>query len=220
MQVLVAFLQVVVIDIALAADNAVVIALAAAGLHPDQRRRAIFWGIVAATVLRIGFALVTVELLQLTGLVLAGGILLLWVCWKMWQELHPEGVRAMWRARRDRAAGTDASDVSLEAAAAAEAQTSGGKTLKQAIVQIVLADISMSIDNVLAVAGAAREHPVVLVFGLGLSIALMGVAAMAIAKLLERNRWIAYLGLAVVLFVAIRMIVEGSHEVAEVTAWL
>ena len=212
-----AFLQVILIDIALAADNAVVIGLAAAGLERRQRKKAIFWGILVATVMRIAFASVTMQLLQLVGLVLAGGILLLWVCWKMWAELHPEGVRsafAAWRARRRRApmpiCGT-VDDAGME-------QTCVPKTLRQATVQIVLADLSMSIDNVLAVAGAARDHPMALVFGLALSIALMGAAAMTIAKLLEKHRWIAYLGLAVVLYVALRMIYEGYEEVLQVAS--
>lgn len=207
-----AFLQVIFIDIALAADNAVVIGLAAAGLEREQRRKAIFWGIIAATIMRIAFASVTVQLLQIVGLVLAGGLLLLWVCWKMWAEMHPEGIRAAlteWRQRRREGGGSaetvGGADVPVEAP-----QT---KTLRQAIVQIVLADISMSLDNVLAVAGAARDHPVALGFGLALSVTLMGAAAMAIARLLERHKWIAYVGLIVVFYVAVRMIFEGSHEV-------
>ena len=210
-----AFFQVVLIDIALAADNAVVIALAAAGLPTELRRKAILFGILAATLLRIAFASAAVQLLQITGLVLAGGILLLWVCWKMWAELHPEGLRAAFRNWRSGGGETVSHATHLDDTGGAE---DGTKTLKQAIIQIIIADVSMSIDNVLAVAGAAREHPIVLIFGLGLSIALMGFAAMAIAKLLERHKWIAYVGLAVVFYVAIRMIYEGSHQVAEVTA--
>ncbi|MDF1857191.1 TerC family protein [Pseudooceanicola sp.] len=212
-----AFFQVVLIDVALAADNAVVIALAASGLDKPMRRKAILFGIMAATVLRIGFASVTVQLLQVTGLVLAGGILLLWVCWKMWLELHPEGLRAIWR---NRTGGKTKLAEELTLATDPTPQDAGTKTLRQAVVQIMIADVSMSIDNVLAVAGAAREHPTVLIFGLGLSIALMGFAAMAIAKLLEKHRWIAYVGLAVVFYVALRMIYEGSHEVSDIVALL
>lgn len=211
---LTAFVQVILIDIALAADNAVVIGLAAAGLEPTQRRKAIFWGIVAATVMRILFASVTVQLLQIVGLVLAGGILLLWVCWKMWSELHPEGVRAAFAAWRQKRRGEE---VTVSASGAEETPTEG-KTLRQAIIQIVIADISMSLDNVLAVAGAAREHPVAMVFGLALAIALMGAAAMTIARLLEKHKWIAYVGLAVVFYVAIRMIFEGSEELMHVAS--
>src|SRR6201995_76078 len=163
-----ALVQVIMIDLVLAGDNAVVIGLAAAGLPPEQRSRAILVGIIAATVLRIAFASIAVELLEIVGLLLAGGILLLWVCWKMWREL--------------RAGPAQASD------GAAQADTSKQKTLAQAAWQIVIADVSMSLDNVLAVAGAAREHPTVLVIGLGLSIVLMGFAANLVARLLNRQR--------------------------------
>jgi YjbE family integral membrane protein len=204
---LTAFVQVVLIDIALAADNAVVIGMAAAGLEHAQRRRAIFWGIIAATVMRIGFASLAVQLLQVIGLVLAGGILLLWVCWKMWVELHPKGVRAAIASWRSRESAGEAHGHGAEADAAP-----GSKTFGQAILQIVLADLSMSLDNVLAVAGAAREHPAALIFGLVLSIGLMGAAAMTVARLLDRHKWIAYLGFAVVFYVAIRMVIEGGIE--------
>ncbi len=201
-----AFAQVVLIDIALAADNAVVIGMAAAGLAPAERTKAIVWGIVAATVMRIGFASLAVRLLQIIGLVLAGGLLLLWVCWKMWVEMHPAGLRVALAARGD---GTDAGPCADEG----PPRDFEPKTFRQAMLQIVIADMSMSLDNVLAVAGAAREHPVALIFGLILSIGMVGAAAMAIARLLERHRWIAYLGLAVVFYVAVRMIVEGGHDV-------
>jgi len=194
-----AFFQVVWIDLALAGDNAVVIGLAAAGLPKEQRGKAIFFGIVAATVLRIVFALLTTTLLSIVGLLLAGGILLLWVSWKMWRELASP-------AHTDRGA-----DV-LEGQ-----PPSGGpakpKSFRSAITQIVLADVSMSLDNVLAVAGAAHAHPEVLVFGLALSIALMGFAATFIARLLERHRWIGFIGLAIILFVALKMIWDGGQEV-------
>lgn len=188
-------LQVIVIDLVLAGDNAVVIGLAAAGLPPERRSRAILVGIVAATVLRIVFAGIAIELLEIVGLLLAGGILLLWVCWKMWRELR----------------GPSAEDT--EAALTAGEAHVPRKTFAQAAWQIVLADISMSLDNVLAVAGAARDHPVALVFGLGLSIVLMGIAAGFIARLLNRHRWIAYLGLAIILYVALDMIWRGFLEV-------
>ena len=201
-----AFFQVIAIDIALAGDNANVIGLAAAGLPKEQRGRAILVGIIAATVLRIFFALITTTLLAITGLLLAGGILLLWVCWKMWRELR-EG-HAHDPAAEEALAGTDLN---------ADGTVAGGapvKTFAQAATQIVVADVSMSLDNVLAVAGAAREHPTVLVFGLGLSIALMGLAASFIARFLGRYRWFAYVGLAIIFYVALKMMWEGWHEVA------
>ncbi|MFC0239618.1 TerC family protein [Rhodopseudomonas telluris] len=191
---LTALAQVIMIDLVLAGDNAVVIGLAAAGLPKEQRGKAILIGIIAATVLRIAFASVTVQLLQILGLLLAGGVLLLWVCWKMWRELRTE----------------QPSEEEIEAGAASGAPT---KTLGQAVWQITLADVSMSLDNVLAVAGAAREHPIILVFGLGLSIALMGLAASFIARLLHKHRWIAYVGLAIILYVAGDMIYRGALEV-------
>ena len=205
-----AFFQVIFIDLVLAGDNAIVIGLAASGLPREQRKKAIFVGIVAATVLRIIFASITTWLLAIVGLLVAGGILLLWVCWKMWREL---------RTTRSEA------HAAQEALADADLDRSGGiaegaprKTFAQAAWQIVIADVSMSLDNVLAVAGAAREHPVVLIFGLALSIALMGIAATLIANLLERHRWIAYLGLAIIFYVALRMIWEGSFEIHDAIA--
>jgi YjbE family integral membrane protein len=201
----VAFLMVIGIDLALAGDNAIVIGLAAAGLPKEQRNKAILLGVIAATVLRILFALVTTQLLQIVGLLLAGGILLLWVCWKMWRELRS--------GHGEEAAAEEAlSDQDLNH----DGTIAGGaprKTFSQAAWQIVIADLSMSLDNVLAVAGAAREHPYVLVFGLVLSIALMGLAASFIARLLQRHRWIAYVGLAVILYVSIEMIYRGAVEV-------
>ena len=201
-----ALMQVIAIDLVLAGDNAIVIGLAAAGLPKEQRARAILIGIMAATVMRIGFAAITTQLLAITGLLLAGGILLLWVCWKMWRELsegHVDEERA-----EEALTGEDVNRDGLIAA--------GGprKTFAQAATQIVIADVSMSLDNVLAVAGAARDHFSVLVIGLVLSIALMGLAATFIAKLLNRHRWIAYVGLAIILYVALKMIWEGWHEVA------
>src|SRR5690242_2416132 len=190
-----ALLQVIMIDLVLAGDNAVVIGLAAAGLPDRQRARVILVGIAAATVLRLAFAAVAVELLEIVGLLLAGGILLLWVCWKMWRELRASHVR-----HAATAPGADATNATR-------------KTFAQATWQIVLADVSMSLDNVLAVAGAARDHPAALVFGLGLSIVLMGVAANFVARLLDRYRWIAYVGLAIILYVAFDMIWRGFWEV-------
>ncbi len=190
-----ALLQVVSIDLVLAGDNAVVIGLAAAGLVKAQRARAILVGIAAATVLRILFAGIAIQLLEIVGLLLAGGILLLWVCWKMWRELRGP------------------SEKDTEAALTGGRARVAKKTFAQAAWQIVLADVSMSLDNVLAVAGAARDHPVALVFGLGLSIVLMGVAANMVARLLNRHRWIAYGGLTIILYVAGDMIWRGALEV-------
>ena len=189
-----AFGKVVLIDLVLAGDNAVVIGMAAAGLPKAQRGKAILIGIVAATVLRIIFATVAIELLKLVGLALVGGFLLLMVCWKMWLELKQSY--------------TPTTSGSHNKSGAAK-----GKTMRQAATQIVLADISMSLDNVMAVAGAAREHPLVLIGGLVLSVALMGVAASLVAKILGRYRWIAYLGLMIILYVALEMIYHGSGEV-------
>ena len=192
---LTALFQVIMIDLVLAGDNAIVIGLAAAGLPKEQRSKAILIGIIAATVLRIGFASITVQLLQIIGLLLAGGVLLLWVCWKMWRELRAP-------VHHD----IDALDDQLNA-------DGMRKTLGQAIWQITLADVSMSLDNVLAVAGAARDHPTILIFGLALSIALMGLAASFIARLLQNHRWIAYVGLVIIVYVSLDMIYRGSREV-------
>lgn len=198
------FIQVVLIDLTLAGDNAIVIGLAAAGLPKHHRGRAIFIGIVAATVMRIGFSLVTTHLLQIVGLLLAGGVLLLWVSWKMYRELRRPGHVET---------GSDVLQANLAGAPADRNPAKPQKTLGQAVTQIVVADFSMSLDNVLAVAGAAREHPTVLVFGLMLSILLMAIAATAIARLLQKHRWIAYVGLAVILFVSLEMIYRGGEEV-------
>jgi YjbE family integral membrane protein len=201
-EALTTFFQVVMIDLVLAGDNAIVIGLAAAGLPQEQRTKAILAGIVAATVLRILFAGVTTQLLKLVGLLFAGGLLLLWVCWKMWRELRMP-------ADDEREDALIGYDVNADGTLTARAPR---KTLAQAAGQIIVADVSMSLDNVLAVAGAAREHPVMLIFGLGLSIALMGVAASFIARLLQNHRWIAYVGLAVILYVALEMVYRGTHE--------
>jgi YjbE family integral membrane protein len=198
-------LQVIAIDLVLAGDNAIVIGLAAAGLPKDQRTKAILVGIIAATVLRIVLAMITTQLLAIIGLLLVGGILLLWVCWKMWRELRT--------SHEDEHAATEAlanRDMDDSGDLAGSARK---KTFSQAAWQIVVADISMSLDNVLAVAGAARQHPTVLIVGLALSIALMGLAASFIARLLHRFRWIAYIGLAVILYVALDMIYRGTLEI-------
>jgi YjbE family integral membrane protein len=200
-----AFLMVIGIDLALAGDNAIVIGLAAAGLPKDQRNKAILLGVIAATVLRIIFALLTTQLLQIVGLLLAGGILLLWVCWKMWREL-----RTSHKEEHAAEEALEGADLNQDGSIAEGAPR---KTFSQAAWQIVIADVSMSLDNVLAVAGAAREHPYILMFGLLLSIALMGLAASYIARLLQRHRWIAYLGLAIILYVSIKMVYEGAAEI-------
>ena len=202
---LTALLQVVLIDLVLAGDNAVVIGLAAAGLPADQRRRAIVVGIVAATALRIVFAGVATQLLQVIGLLLAGGVLLLWVCWKMWRELREQAAQSS-KLAFSHGGGT--------------ATSAPRKTFGQAAAQIVAADVSMSLDNVLAVAGAAREHPYILAFGLVLSVALMGVAADLLGRVLQKQRWIAYIGLAIIVYVAFEMIYRGSLELAPVIASL
>ena len=186
-QDLLALSQVIMIDVALAGDNAVVVGLAVAGLPSRQQRPAILLGIAGATVIRIAMGAVALQLLAMIGLLLAGGVLLLWVCWKMFRELR--------RPRHAVAVGA-------------------GKTLRQAMMQIILADVSMSLDNVLAVAGAAHNRLWVLVAGLLLSVGLMGLAAGLIARLLEKYRWVAWVGLLIVLYVALNMIWHGGHEVA------
>ncbi len=188
LQELTALAQVLLIDLTLAGDNAVVVGLAVAGLPPHQRRAAVLVGIGAATLLRIGLGAITMQLLEIVGLLLAGGVLLLWVCWKMFRELRLHS-----------------------AAGKAEVRA---KSLWQAMLQIVLADLSMSLDNVIAVAGAADGHTWVLVTGLAASVVLMGVAANMVANLLERHRWVAWLGLLIVLYVALKLVWDGSHEVA------
>jgi YjbE family integral membrane protein len=199
---LTALFQVLMIDLVLAGDNAVAVGLAAGGLPQEQRKKAILWGLAAAVVIRIGFALITTQLLGIIGLLLAGGLLLLWVCWKMWRELRHQA---------------QAEEVAAGAAMDNDPSTTPNvkpaKSFKDAFLQILIADISMSLDNVLAVAGAAREHPAILVFGLIMSIALMGVAASWIAKLLHRYRWIGYVGLLIVLYVALHMMWEGHQQV-------
>ncbi len=186
-----ALAQVLLIDVTLAGDNAVVIGLAVSRLPPAQRTRAMVFGIGAATVLRIGLALVTLQLLAIIGLTFAGGLLLLWVCWRMFRELRGTG--------------------------RGEAAAQGHGSAWRAIVQIVVADLSMSLDNVLAVAGAAHNVAWVLVVGLAVSVALTGLAAGLLLRLLDRVRWIAWVGLAIVLYVALEMIRNGWGEVGH---WL
>ncbi len=202
--------QVLMIDLVLAGDNAVAVGLAAAALAPELRKKAILIGLAAAVVLRIGFALITVQLLAIIGLLLAGGILLLWVCWKMWRELQEQRTH-------------DQAEAEAELATAMSAHHGGGpppealglkqKSFGAALIQIMIADVTMSLDNVLAVAGAAHEHPWIMVFGLILSIALMGLAATFIAKLLTKHRWIGYVGLVIVLYVALHMVWDGGRSV-------
>ena len=209
-EALTALFQVILIDLVLAGDNAVVIGLAAAGLPADQRRRAIIVGIAAATALRILFAGVATQLLQIIGLLLAGGVLLLWVCWKMWRELREQAAHSRELAfSHANGNGNDADAAPVQR-----------KTFGQAALQIIAADVSMSLDNVLAVAGAAREHPYIMAFGLLLSVALMGVAADLLGRLLQKQRWVAYVGLAIILYVAFEMIYRGSLELAPVIASL
>jgi YjbE family integral membrane protein len=179
--------EVVVIDLALAGDNAVVVGSLAAGLPHDQQKKVILVGTVAALVLRIAFALVATYLLQFVGILAAGGLLLLWVAWKLWRELRH-------RAEREREGGKST------------------RTFGAAVFAVALADVSMSLDNVLGVAGAARDHPAILIFGLVFSVAVMGLAANLIARVIDRRRWIAYIGLAVILWVACSMIYDGLTD--------
>ena len=185
---LIALAQVLMIDIVLAGDNAVVIGLAAARVPKAMRKKVILWGLVAAVVLRILLAIIAVKLMAVIGLTLAGGILLLWVCWRFWRDIKG--------GKHHDVHGVDAN-----------------ASVRRAVMQILIADLSMSLDNVLAVAGAAREHLDVLVIGLLMSVALMGAAANLIAKLLEKYRWISYIGLAIVLYVSLNMIWHGSEQV-------
>ena len=208
-----ALLQVVAIDLALAGDNAIVIGLAAAGLPADQRKRAILVGIAAATVLRIIFALITQWLLTIGPMLLiAGGLLLLWVCWKMWREL-----RVSHEDERDATEALSNSDYNKDGSIAGKGSR---KTFSQAAWQIVIADVSMSLDNVLAVAGAAKDHPTILIIGLLLSVVLMGAAANMVAHLLHKYRWIGWIGLLIITYVAVDMIWRGSQEVIQHTTWL
>ncbi|SON57683.1 integral membrane protein, YjbE family [Hartmannibacter diazotrophicus] len=190
-EALTALMTVIMINIVLSGDNAVVIGLAAAGLPAEQRKKAILFGIAAATVMRLAFAGVGAYLVNITGILLLGGALLFYVCWKMWQELRGSG----------------------EDGEGAHGSGHQEKTFLQAAWQIVVADVSMSLDNVLAIVGAAKDHPVVMMIGLVVSIALMGIAANFIAGLLNRYRWIAYVGLAIIVYVAADMTYHGFLDV-------
>ncbi|WP_187337305.1 TerC family protein [Sphingopyxis fribergensis] len=190
---LAAFFQVLMIDLVLAGDNAIVVGALAAGLPADQRKKVILIGVLAALVLRIGFALVVQQLMGIVGLIFIGGILLAWVAWKMWRELRHAGQ----------------SHGSPEIAGDEHSGLKPAKSFAGAAWAVAVADVSMSLDNVLAVAGAAREHPGIMIVGLIFAVALMGLAANIIAKYIERYRWIAYIGLAVIVYVAVKMIYEG-----------
>jgi YjbE family integral membrane protein len=190
---LIALLQVILIDLTLAGDNAVVIGMAAAQISPDKRSKAIFWGLVIAVILRVILAVLTATIMSVIGLMFAGGILLLWVSWRLWRDINP------------------GEDDEAEAAAGRSHEYKL-KTVRRALLRIVLADLSMSLDNVLAVAGAALDHVWVLTIGLVLSVALMGVAASFVAKLLNKHPWISYAGLIIVIYVALRMIWFGGLE--------
>jgi YjbE family integral membrane protein len=196
-----ALIQVILIDLALAGDNAVAVGLAASALPDAQRKRAIFWGIMRALILRIVFAGVTIQLLAIQGLLLAGGLLLFWVAWRMWEDLrHHQPVMV-----GDPVAGEHT----------AEAIAAGGKkpkTFASALFTIILADVSMSLDNVLAVAAVSRHNEVIMAFGLILSVVLMGVAATFIARIIEKHRWIAYVGIAIIIFAGMRMVWEDGHN--------
>ncbi|MEJ0024023.1 MAG: YjbE family putative metal transport protein [Alphaproteobacteria bacterium] len=196
-----ALLQVIMIDIVLAGDNAVAVGLAAAGLPLHQRRTAIFCGLAAAVVARISFAVLTTQLLGVVGLLFGGGLLLLGVGWKMWRELRDQAI-----------ADEAAADAALDNDPATEPLVKP-KSFREALTQILIADVAMSLDNVLAVAGAAREHPTVLILGLLVSVALMGIAAHAIAHLLHRFRWIGYVGVLIVFYVALHMMWQGYNDV-------
>ena len=200
-----ALVQVILVDLVLAGDNAIVIGMAVVGLPAHLRGRVLVLGIAAATGLRVVFALLTVYLLQIIGLLLAGGILLLWVSWKLWRELRVQSQQQ--QAARNIKAMADGEPV--------EGVQAPVKSLRSAVTQIIVADVSMSLDNVLAVAGVARDHLWVLIFGLVLSIAFMGLAAALIARILARNHWIGYLGLVVILYVSVSMIYDGAIQVIQ-----
>jgi len=189
-----AFLQVLMIDLVLAGDNAIVVGALAAGLPADQRKKVIFIGVIAALVLRIVFALVVTQLMQVIGLILVGGLLLLWVAWRMWRDLRQP---------------QECSPGSEEIVGDEHSGLRPAKSFGAAVWAVAIADVSMSLDNVLAVAGAARDHPGILIVGLIFAVALMGIAANIIARYIERYRWIAYIGLAVILYVAVKMIYDG-----------
>lgn len=206
-----ALLQVILIDVVLAGDNAVVIGMAACCVPKPMRAKVVFWGLAAAVVLRILLATMTASILEVIGLMFAGGILLLWVCWRLWRDITQTREQEECAEESLRGTGSDGSSVAV-------ATMDGGITMRRAIAQIVIADLSMSLDNVLAVAGAAMNHVWVLTIGLVLSIALMGIAASLIANLLQRHPWISYAGLTIVLYVALRMIWFGGMQVFHAAA--
>jgi YjbE family integral membrane protein len=187
------FLQVLMIDLVLAGDNAIVVGALAAGLPADQRKKVILIGVMAALVLRILFALIVTQLMQIIGLILVGGLLLLWVAWRMWRDLHHEG--ESWGSE--------------EIVGDEHAGLRPAKSFAGAAWAVAIADVSMSLDNVLAVAGAAREHPGILIVGLIFAVAMMGIAANIIARYIERYKWIAWIGLLVIVYVAFKMIYDG-----------
>jgi len=210
---LIALGQVIMIDLVLAGDNAIVVGMAAASMPKEDRAKVILIGIIAATVLRIVFALVTNQLLRVIGLTMAGGLLLLWVCWKFWRELVHQRRERLRTAAKHHEKLTPEECRELAEPEEVLPGAPPAKTMRQAVTQIIIADVSMSLDNVLAVAGAASEHTWVLVVGLVLSVGLMGAAATVIANLLKRHHWIAFIGLAIILWVAMAMIYHGSIEV-------
>lgn len=193
-----ALLQVIIVDLVLAGDNAIVVGMVVAGLPKHLRPKAMFIGIAVAALMRIGLAVFTLRLLEIIGLMLAGGLLLLWVCWKLWREIQLQ--RKLQKEKQHKTANSE---------------SASSKSMGQAIFQIVLADISMSLDNVLAVAGVARQHTWVLIVGLTLSVAFMAFAATIISRLLQRHHWIAYVGLAVIFYVSCAMIWDGAQDVIE-----
>jgi YjbE family integral membrane protein len=194
-----AYLEVVAINVLLSGDNVIVIGMAAAGLSPDLRNRAIAAGIAAAAVIRIVFAVIAMKLLTIPGITFFGGLLLLWICWTMFRDLLNAG---------DDAAASD--DLSKSGSCAAKS-----KLFRHAIGQIIIADVSMSLDNVLAVAGAAAQNMNALIFGLVLSVLLMGVASSFVAAMLSRHRWLAWLGLTVIVYVAVDMLIRGGGQLAQ-----
>ncbi len=202
-----ALLQVILIDIVLAGDNAVVIGMAAARVPKAKRGKVVFWGLAAAVILRVMLATVTASILEIIGLMFAGGILLLWVTWRLWRDITEY---------RQESEGADTVAAADDENGNGGALFDDGASTRRAIVQIIIADLSMSLDNVLAVAGAAMNHVWVLAIGLVLSVALMGIAATLIAKLLQRHPWISYAGLIIVLYVALRMIWFGAWEIMHV----
>ncbi|MEX0809597.1 MAG: TerC family protein [Dongiaceae bacterium] len=210
-----ALLQVIMVDLVLAGDNAIVVGMVAASVPRDQRTKVLVFGILGATILRVAFALITTQLLAVIGLMLAGGILLLWVSWKLWRDIEEQRRERKALRNAEAAAAAAAKDGVVDLAAAPDPIEP--KPLKKAIVQIIIADVSMSLDNVLAVAGIARDHEWVLIFGLALSIAFMAVAATLIARLLKKHHWLAYVGLAVIFYVACAMIWDGSIDVIDKT---